>query len=237
MENTLQCKTVLKANVFNNSRELFINIGITLMSLYLTPGACEPFYAILTRSIVTDLGVCRSLTATSLQRKAADVVCQAEHSPCTYSHPTFSWALWRSINLQSYSGKWTTLTISSSCLTICVQLTKDKQQHILQVNVNKSEKWTVFINSTGTYSVCKTLTVYMVFTTSIVLHYPVSPLSVEPALGTCTHVTIFYIDRPQVHVALLIRNKVPHVADTAYLPWLLSIPTWDRALWGHRPHD
>lgn len=47
--------------------------------------------------------------------------------------------------------------------------------------------------------------------------YPISPLGVEPALGTGSHVTVLYIDGPQIHVALLIRNKVAHVADTAYL--------------------
>lgn len=60
---------------------------------YLAPRACEPIYAILTRTIVADLRIGRSLTATPLQRKAADVVGQAEDSPGPDPHPTFSRAL------------------------------------------------------------------------------------------------------------------------------------------------
>lgn len=48
--------------------------------------------------------------------------------------------------------------------------------------------------------------------------YPIAPLGVEPALGTGSHVTVLYIDGPQIHVALLIRNKVAHIADTVHLP-------------------
>lgn len=47
--------------------------------------------------------------------------------------------------------------------------------------------------------------------------YPISPLGVEPALSTGSHVTVLHIDGPQIHVALLVRNKVAHVADTADL--------------------
>lgn len=47
--------------------------------------------------------------------------------------------------------------------------------------------------------------------------YPVAPLSVEPALGTSSHITVLHIIGPQIHVALLIRNKVAHIADTVYL--------------------
>lgn len=66
--------------------------------------------------------------------------------------------------------------------------------------------------------------------------YPIAPLSVEPALGTGSHVTVLYIDGPQIHVALLIRNKVAHIADTAYLSWPLTQPTRHWALWRHMPH-
>lgn len=52
--------------------------------------------------------------------------------------------------------------------------------------------------------------------------YPVAPLSVKPALGTCPHVTVLHIRGPQTHVALLIWDKVTHVADTAYLSWPLT---------------
>lgn len=47
--------------------------------------------------------------------------------------------------------------------------------------------------------------------------HPIAPLRVEPALGTGSHVTVLDIEGPQIHVALLIRNKVAHIADTAYL--------------------
>lgn len=60
--------------------------------------------------------------------------------------------------------------------------------------------------------------------------YPVAPLGVEPALGTGSPVTVLYIDGPQIHVALFIRNKVAHVADTAHLSRPLTRPTWHRAL-------
>lgn len=56
--------------------------------------------------------------------------------------------------------------------------------------------------------------------------YPVAPFGVEPALGTGSHVTVLYIDGPQIHVALLIRNKVAHVADAAHLSCPLTMPTW-----------
>ncbi|MEQ2162272.1 hypothetical protein GOODEAATRI_018086 [Goodea atripinnis] len=44
-------------------------------------------------AIVADLGVCRPLIATSLQREAADVVSQAKNSTGLDTHPTFSRAL------------------------------------------------------------------------------------------------------------------------------------------------
>lgn len=47
--------------------------------------------------------------------------------------------------------------------------------------------------------------------------HPTAPLGVEPALGTGSHVTVLHIDGPQIHVALVVRNKVAHVADTADL--------------------
>lgn len=47
--------------------------------------------------------------------------------------------------------------------------------------------------------------------------YPATPLGVEPALGTSSHVAVLYINGPEIHVALLVRNKVAHVAHTAYL--------------------
>jgi len=65
--------------------------------------------------------------------------------------------------------------------------------------------------------------------------YPIAPLGVEPALGTGSRVTVLQIDGPQIHVALLIRNKVAHVADAADLSRPLTQPTWHRTLWRHRP--
>lgn len=63
------------------------------------------------------------------------------------------------------------------------------------------------------------------------LMYLVAPLGVKPALGTGSHVAVFHVDGPQIHVALLIRNKVPHIADAAHLPWPLTQATRHWALW------
>lgn len=67
--------------------------------------------------------------------------------------------------------------------------------------------------------------------------YPSAPLGVEPAFGTGSHVTVLHIDGPQIHVALLVWNKVAHVADTAYRSWPLTQPTWYRALQNHKLWD
>lgn len=61
--------------------------------MYLAPGTCEPLDTTVTGTIVADLGVCRPLVATPLQREAADVVGQAKNSTGSDTHPTFSRAL------------------------------------------------------------------------------------------------------------------------------------------------
>lgn len=53
----------------------------------------------------------------------------------------------------------------------------------------------------------------------------VAPVCIEPALGAGSHVTVFYIDGAQVHVALFIKNKVAHIADAANLSGPLTQPT------------
>lgn len=55
----------------------------------------------------------------------------------------------------------------------------------------------------------------------------VAPVGVEPALGTRPHVTVLHIDGPQVHVALLVWNKVSQVADAAHLSRPLAMATWN----------
>lgn len=59
-------------------------------SPYLTPGPCEPLDAVLTEAIVADLGAGGPLAATTLQRKAADVVGQADDPPGSHTNPTLS---------------------------------------------------------------------------------------------------------------------------------------------------
>jgi len=65
----------------------------------------------------------------------------------------------------------------------------------------------------------------------------VPPVCVEPALGAGPHVTVLGGAGLQVHVALLVRNKVPDVADAVHLPGPLAQTAGHRALWaGDTPH-
>lgn len=60
--------------------------------------------------------------------------------------------------------------------------------------------------------------------------HPGAPVCVEPALSAGSHVTVFYINGPQIHVAFFIRNKVAHVAHTANISGPLTQPAWHWAL-------
>lgn len=60
--------------------------------------------------------------------------------------------------------------------------------------------------------------------------YCVAPVGVEPALGTGPHVTVLHVGGPQVHVALLVRDKVSQVTDAAHLSRPLAEATRHRAL-------
>lgn len=67
----------------------YVQCNLQLRS-YLAPGSCEPLNSILTGTVVADLRVCGPFAATSFQRETADLVGQAENSPCPYTHVTFS---------------------------------------------------------------------------------------------------------------------------------------------------
>lgn len=64
--------------------------------------------------------------------------------------------------------------------------------------------------------------------------YLIPPLSEEPTFSTGPHVTVLIVTGSQLHVALLVRHKVSHVADTVHLPGPLAHATGNRALGKHR---
>lgn len=57
----------------------------------------------------------------------------------------------------------------------------------------------------------------------------IPPLSEEPTFSTGPHVTVLIVTGSQLHVALLVRHKVSHVADTVHLPGPLAHATGNRA--------
>lgn len=90
---TYELKIAVKSRVFSYSRQRLLKPGVTFS--YLAPGAGKPLDAILTGAVIADLRVRGPLAAAPLQRKAADVVGQAEDSSAAHSHPTLSRALRR----------------------------------------------------------------------------------------------------------------------------------------------